>query len=92
MDCDPENSHALSRRIFLYGAASTAALSLPATGGPAAAAQPRVPSRQRGALENLILRVNGQSYALSVDPRTTLLDAIRDHVGLTGTKKGCGHG
>lgn len=30
--------------------------------------------------------------ALNVDPRTTLLDFLRDHVGLTGTKKGCDHG
>jgi len=40
----------------------------------------------------MILRVNGQAHAVSVDPRTTLLDALRDHIGLTGTKKGCGHG
>src|SRR6185437_7604771 len=42
--------------------------------------------------KNMILRVNGQAHAVSVDPRTTLLDALRDHIGLTGTKKGCGHG
>ena len=41
---------------------------------------------------NLTLTINEQAHALSLDPRTTLLDAIRDHVGLTGTKKGCGHG
>jgi xanthine dehydrogenase YagT iron-sulfur-binding subunit len=38
------------------------------------------------------LRINQQDHVLSVDPRVTLLDAIRDHAGLTGTKKGCGHG
>jgi len=38
------------------------------------------------------LVINGQAHALSLDSRTTLLDAIREHVGLTGTKKGCGHG
>jgi xanthine dehydrogenase YagT iron-sulfur-binding subunit len=38
------------------------------------------------------LRVNGEPHRVSVDPRTTLLDALRDHIGLTGTKKGCGHG
>ena len=41
---------------------------------------------------NVILRINQRAHALSIDPRITLLDAIRDHVGLTGTKKGCGHG
>ena len=38
------------------------------------------------------LRVNGQNHMLDLDARTTLLDALRDHVGLTGTKKGCDHG
>src|SRR5581483_3395192 len=38
------------------------------------------------------LTVNRQLHTLRLDPRTTLLTAIRDHVGLTGTKKGCGHG
>jgi xanthine dehydrogenase YagT iron-sulfur-binding subunit len=38
------------------------------------------------------LTVNGQTHELSLDPRTTLLDALRDHIGLTGTKKGCDHG
>ncbi|HVU83127.1 MAG TPA: 2Fe-2S iron-sulfur cluster-binding protein [Rhodanobacteraceae bacterium] len=38
------------------------------------------------------MRVNGESRSLTVDPRTTLLDALRDHLHLTGTKKGCDHG
>jgi xanthine dehydrogenase YagT iron-sulfur-binding subunit len=38
------------------------------------------------------MRVNGESRALELDPRTTLLDALRDHLGLTGSKKGCDHG
>jgi len=38
------------------------------------------------------LNVNGQSATLSVDPRVTLLDALREHLQLTGTKKGCDHG
>lgn len=41
---------------------------------------------------NVRLRVNGQSRELKLDPRTTLLDALREHLGLTGTKKGCDHG
>ena len=39
---------------------------------------------------NLI--VNGNLYALSLDPRVTLLDALRDHLSLHGSKKGCDHG
>jgi xanthine dehydrogenase YagT iron-sulfur-binding subunit len=41
---------------------------------------------------HLELRVNGQKQALQVDLRTTLLDALRERLGLTGTKKGCNHG
>jgi len=38
------------------------------------------------------LKVNGKAYDLQIDPRTTLLDALREHLHLTGTKKGCDHG
>ena len=40
----------------------------------------------------LSLRVNGTAHRLRLDHRTTLLDALREHLGLTGTKKGCDHG
>jgi xanthine dehydrogenase YagT iron-sulfur-binding subunit len=38
------------------------------------------------------LRINGTEHHLQLDPRTTLLDCLRENVGLTGTKKGCDHG
>jgi xanthine dehydrogenase YagT iron-sulfur-binding subunit len=38
------------------------------------------------------LEINGRSHALMLDPRTTLLDALREHLGMTGSKKGCDHG
>ena len=38
------------------------------------------------------LTVNGTPHALDLDPRVTLLDALREHLGLTGSKKGCDHG
>ena len=38
------------------------------------------------------LDINGRDHALAVDPRTTLLDALRERIGLTGTKVGCNHG
>jgi len=41
---------------------------------------------------NMKLRINGREHRLTLDGRTTLLDALREHVGLTGTKKGCDHG
>jgi xanthine dehydrogenase YagT iron-sulfur-binding subunit len=40
----------------------------------------------------IALTVNGRPTQLRLDPRTTLLDALREHLGLTGTKKGCDHG
>ncbi len=51
------------------------------------------PSRSTGSAKaNLRLTVNGQAHDLALDPRTSLLDALRDHLGLAGTKKGCDHG
>jgi xanthine dehydrogenase YagT iron-sulfur-binding subunit len=41
---------------------------------------------------NIVLRVNGGEHQLTLDPRTTLLDALREHLHLTGSKKGCGLG
>ena len=38
------------------------------------------------------LKVNGRDYELQVEPRVSLLDALRERLGLTGTKKGCDHG
>ena len=38
------------------------------------------------------LRVNGQQHPLHLDPRTSLLDALREHLGFTGSKKGCNQG
>jgi xanthine dehydrogenase YagT iron-sulfur-binding subunit len=42
--------------------------------------------------ETVTLTVNGRSRVLDLDPRTTLLDALREHLALTGTKKGCDQG
>ncbi len=41
---------------------------------------------------DVTLRVNGQDHRLSIDARTALLDALREHLSLTGSKKGCDHG
>jgi len=38
------------------------------------------------------LHINGRPHSLTLDPRTTLLDALREHLALTGSKKGCDHG
>jgi xanthine dehydrogenase YagT iron-sulfur-binding subunit len=47
---------------------------------------------QRATSSDLILTINGEQRPLSLDHRTSLLDALRDHLGLTGAKKGCDHG
>ena len=43
-------------------------------------------------MKDTTLRINGEERKLSADTRTTLLDALRNHLGLTGSKKGCDHG
>ncbi|WP_238560127.1 aldehyde dehydrogenase iron-sulfur subunit PaoA [Sphingomonas sp. Mn802worker] len=83
---------ALSRRGVLAGGAATAAMtSAPgaiaqaATSAPTASAQP-APTMP------VSFEVNGKREELTLDTRTTLLDALREHLHLTGTKKGCDHG
>ena len=58
------------------------------TGAPSSAHSPA----REGEWSDIVLHVNGQPVALSVEPRTSLLDALREQAGLTGTKKGCDHG
>jgi xanthine dehydrogenase YagT iron-sulfur-binding subunit len=65
--------------------------------GAAAAAVPLIAKGQQGSAEapvagTVTLIVNGQTHALELDTRTTLLDALRENLQLTGTKKGCDHG
>jgi xanthine dehydrogenase YagT iron-sulfur-binding subunit len=67
------------------GAAAQAPAMAGAEAGAAAPASAPVASKVR-------LRVNGQVHALELDTRTTLLDALREHLHLTGTKKGCDQG
>lgn len=57
-----------------------------------AAGQPVTQAPGRSDLVLVNLRVNGQEHRFGADVRTTLLDALREHLGLTGTKKGCDHG
>jgi xanthine dehydrogenase YagT iron-sulfur-binding subunit len=56
------------------------------SGGPMTRPQPAT-----GAIP-LTLKINGREHAVELEPRVTLLDALREHIGLTGTKKGCDHG
>lgn len=47
---------------------------------------------QAGGTVPVTLKINGKSHTLPLEPRVTLLDALREHLGLFGTKKGCDHG
>src|ERR1700709_2263452 len=44
---------------------------------------------RRGVRMDILLKVNGRQHRLRLDPRVTLLDALRERLGLTGSKKGC---
>jgi xanthine dehydrogenase YagT iron-sulfur-binding subunit len=78
----------LSRRDVLVGTAAAAALS----SSPAAAGTEPPPMHTDPVLLPVSFEVNGRTHDLSLDSRTTLLDALREHLHLTGTKKGCDHG
>lgn len=92
----PENP---SRRQFLLTTGSTVAASAIAACMPTFATAEQLDSADPktepvgivGAVP-ITLRVNGKDHSLKIDPRTTLLDCIREMVALTGTKKGCDHG
>ena len=81
--------HGLSRRsVLAAGGASAAAAPLMTQAAPVAETRPPDPY----APVNVDLIVNGDRRRLTLDIRTTLLDALRSHLGLTGSKKGCDHG
>jgi xanthine dehydrogenase YagT iron-sulfur-binding subunit len=71
---------------------STAAGPLLARASDARAAAAGQAAKDARAPANLSLTVNGQTHQLAVDVRTSLLDLLREHIGLTGVKKGCDHG
>jgi xanthine dehydrogenase YagT iron-sulfur-binding subunit len=76
-----------SRRFFLK-ATGAATLALTARPGLGETSPESAPSPN----EKVTLSVNGRLYTLNLDPRTTLLDTLREHLGLTGSKKGCDQG
>jgi len=80
------------RELLAAGAASATAVAVPS----AATAQARPPAAPASAVSiptaKVALQVNGKTHRLELDTRTTLLDTLREHLHLTGTKKGCDHG
>jgi xanthine dehydrogenase YagT iron-sulfur-binding subunit len=89
-----------TRRKFLLTSGSGVAASLvaayvPASAKGAAEESDSAPTNAGPNIEGAVpitLRINGEEHSLRIDPRTTLLDCIRETVTLTGTKKGCDHG
>jgi len=78
----------ISRRGVLTGTTVTAVAAVT----PALAEIPASSPTAAVATMPVTFNVNGARQQLSLDPRTTLLDALREHLHLTGTKKGCDHG
>jgi len=93
-DEEPISPSQPSRRRFLQSAAAAATVGvaphLQAQTQPAAAppAEARTPEPPRP----VTLNINGRAYTLQLEPRVTLLDALREYAGLMGTKKGCDRG
>jgi xanthine dehydrogenase YagT iron-sulfur-binding subunit len=76
-------------QLIILGAVTSAIDSIAKT----TSAQPkRNPTTPGVATSSVKLRVNGKEYPLQLESRVTLLDTLREHIGLTGTKKGCDHG
>src|SRR5438552_5535519 len=99
---DPQSSLSNpTRRAFLRTTGDTAAAAVVAACAPAHADSAPGQSGSAAATADgpnsagavpITLRINGKDHSLRIDPRTTLLDCIRETVALTGTKKGCDHG
>lgn len=100
---NPKQSHSsLTRREFVATASiltGGAALEFSRLGATAshglagrASAAIEAPETAAGNVVPVILNINGTRHDMSLDPRVTLLDALRENLGLTGTKKGCDHG
>ena len=83
----PHDDLSLTRRELLLAGAASAAVTVPGTSAAQGTPQDPPPSTAHVTLE-----VNGTTRTLDVDTRTTLLDALREHLHLTGTKKGCDQG
>jgi xanthine dehydrogenase YagT iron-sulfur-binding subunit len=81
----------LSRRdVLIAGAVSASAVAMPGANAQTAANAPA--ANPEPVKVGVSFNVNGKDVTLELDTRTTLLDALREHLHLTGSKKGCDHG
>jgi len=81
----------LSRRTMLAGSAAAAGMAAAPAIAKAPVAHRKVSAPMTPTMQ-VSLTVNGKAETLTLDPRVTLLDALREHLHLTGSKKGCDHG
>ena len=88
---DPNRRQMLKATTVAVGGVTAAAALAPAE-ATAAAAPAQAATQTAPATMSVLLRVNGTEHQLMVDPRTTLLDALRERLHLTGSKKGCDQG
>jgi xanthine dehydrogenase YagT iron-sulfur-binding subunit len=88
---DPDTSLPLTRRSVLETGTASAVLALTGLPPGAFGAEPTNDAAPLATVD-VELRINGRARTLHLDPRTTLLDALREHLALTGSKKGCDHG
>jgi xanthine dehydrogenase YagT iron-sulfur-binding subunit len=84
----PDDLEFTRRGFLISGCAAAAVALLP----PFAAAQTQALAAEPALLTKVAFNVNGKRHELELDTRTTLLDALREHLHLTGSKKGCDHG
>jgi xanthine dehydrogenase YagT iron-sulfur-binding subunit len=87
---DEQHTFEVTRRTVVE--TGTTALLLSALPGAVFAAGPTGSNEPLESAVQVELRINGYLHSLMLDPRTTLLDALREHLALTGSKKGCDHG
>jgi xanthine dehydrogenase YagT iron-sulfur-binding subunit len=87
---EPDAQHRWSRRNFLTTTV-VSTMTVSVLDRPQAQTAPE-PAADMAGLFKITMKVNGQRHQLALDVRTTLLDALREHLGLTGSKKGCDHG
>jgi xanthine dehydrogenase YagT iron-sulfur-binding subunit len=95
MDNDPIESPdelSITRRQFLLIGTAAAAATIVSPFAPAQARAAQVAAIETPVLSKVAFDVNGKACELELDTRTTLLDALREHLHLMGSKKGCDHG
>ena len=94
---EPSDTRGVTRRSFLTNVVATAGIAATASpllrAGPHTIELPQAPavSNPAGTVP-VELKINGQIHQLQIESRVTLLDALRENLGLFGTKKGCDHG